>query len=389
MLRAYKYRLYPDSEQVTLFNKTFGCVRVIWNRFVAAFNSYDKNTNPKPVYKSSTEIKAEFDWMKEVSAAALQQKERDFMTFKSAYFSRNRKTKIKRCKFKVKGSRQSYRLPAPKFSLDPGLGSSYLRLEKIGRVKVLVDREPKPGYKPLSATISKDCAGAFFVSVLVDEMAPEKFPAIDTSSGCKNAVGIDLGLKHYITLSTGEKIENPEFLRESQAKLRKAQRNLSRKIRGSNRYKKCKVKVARIHRKVTNQRKWFQHQVSLDLLRRFEFIGVESLNVSGMVKNRKLARSISDAGWSQFLNLLQYKALWYGRQIQEIGTFFPSSKTCSDCGQVNQDLVLGDREWACKSCGVIHDRDINAAVNIEQEALKIYALGVPSAQRTQSQCKTA
>lgn len=368
--RAYRYRLYPTKEQEVLLNKTFGCVRVLWNRNVATFNSWNKDTNPTPNYQTSTEMRHELEWMKEVSAAAVQQKEIDFKTFRKNFFYKSRKTKIQRCKFKNKFDKQSYRLPNQKFDLE----ESTIRLEKIGHVKVVIDRRPQKDCKFMSVTVRRDKVGNYYASVLVEEsIRPNCEPTGKT-------VGIDLGLKHFITLSNGDKVENPRWFRESQAKLKKAQQNLSRKKKGSTRYNKCKLKVARIHLKTANQRKWFHHQVSLELVRDFDFIGMENLNVSGMKKNHRLAKSVSDAGWSQFTSFLRYKADWNRKVVQEIGRFFPSSKLCGDCGAVNHELKLDDREWVCTSCGCLHDRDDNAARNIEAEALRIFtAQGVACA----------
>jgi len=361
--RAYKYRIYPTKEQEVLLNKTFGCVRVLWNRSVATFNSYDKDTNPSPKYQTSTQMRRELDWMQEVSAAAVQQKEKDFKTFRINYFNKSRKAKVGRCSFKHKNYNQSFRLPNQKFDL----GKNTIRLEKIGRVKIIIDRRPLKDCKFMSATVSKDKVGKYFVSVLVQEEIKPKC----VSSG--KSVGIDLGLKHFLTLSTGDKVENPRWFRESQAKLKKAQQNLNHKKKGSTRYNKCKLKVARIHSKIANQRKWFHHQVSIDLVRRFDFIGMENLNVAGMKKNRSLAKSVSDAGWSQFTSFIRYKADWNRKVVQYIDRFFPSSKLCGDCGAINNNLKLGDREWVCTSCGCVHDRDGNASKNIEAEALRIFS----------------
>ena len=370
MNRAYRYRIYPTKEQEVLLSKTFGCVRFLWNRSVATFNSWNKETNPTPKYQTSTELRHELDWMREVSAASVQQKEIDFKTFKKNYFLKNRKSKIQRCKFKNKYEKQSFRLPNQKFELE----ESTIKLEKIGKVKVVIDRRPPSDCKYMSVTVSRDKLNKYFVSVLVQENTAPRFEPTGKS------VGIDLGLKHFLTLSTGEKIENPRWFRESQARLRKAQKNLSRKKKGSSRYNKCKLKVAGVHTKTTNQRKWFHHQVSLDLVRRFDFIGIESLNVAGMKKNHCLAKSISDAGWSQFISFTKYKSEWNYKIVQEIDRWFPSSKLCGDCGAINKELKLDDREWVCTSCGCVHDRDGNASRNIEVEALRIFkAQGVACA----------
>lgn len=365
--KAYKYRIYPTQEQEVLLNKTFGCVRVIWNTNVGIFNSYDKENNPTPTYKSSTEIKSEYEWMGEVSASALQQKEIDFKTFRKNYFSKNRKSKIGRCSFKHKHSNQSYRLPNQKFTL----GNHKIRLEKIGWVRCVIDRRPNNDCKFMSVTISKDKVGKYFASVLVQE-------EIKQSKHTSKSIGIDLGLKEFIITSDGNKVANPKYFRESQAKLRKVQKNLSRKRKGSNRYNKCKLKVAKIHSKIANQRKWFLHQVSSDLIKNNDFIGLEDLNVKGMTQNHKLAKSIQDASWGEFVRMLEYKASWNNKQVVKIDRFFPSSKTCSDCGWKKTDLTLSDRELICEGCGCVHDRDVNAAINILNESIRI-AQGVACA----------
>lgn len=362
MNRAYRYRIYPTGDQGVLLSKTFGCVRMLWNRSVATFNSWNKETNPTPKYQTSTELRNELTWMQEVSAASVQQKEIDFKAFRKNFFSKSRKTKIQRCQFKNKSDKQSFRLPNQKFSLE----ENTIRLEKIGHVKVVIDRRPPANCKYLSVTVTRDKTNKHFVSVLVEENIKPRYEPTGIS------VGIDLGLKHFLTLSTGEKIENPRWFRESQARLRRAQKNLSRKKKGSNRYNKCKLKVARIHNKTAYQRKWFHHQVSLDLVRRFDFIGLESLNIAGMKKNGRLAKSVSDAGWSQFVSFMKYKSVWDCKVAQEIDRFFPSSKLCGGCGAINHELKLEDREWVCTSCGCIHDRDGNASRNIEVEALRIF-----------------
>lgn len=362
MNRAYRYRMYPTEEQEVLLNKTFGCVRVLWNYSVAVFKTWDKESNPTPKYQTSTELRHELDWMREVSAAAVQQKEIDFKTFRKNYFSKKRKKNIGKCKFKNKFNKQSFRLPNQKFDLE----KNTIWLEKMGNIKVVIDRRPSTDCKYMSVTVTRDKTRKYFASVLVEENIKPRFEPTGKSTG------IDLGLKTFLDLSAGEKIENPRWFRESQAKLKKAQQNLSRKKKGSTRYNKCKLKVARIHATIANQRRWFHHQVSLDLVRRFDFIGMENLNVEGMKQNHCLAKSVSDAGWSQFVSFVKYKADWNRKVVQEIDRFFPSSKLCGDCGAINHELKLEDREWTCTSCGCLHDRDGNASHNIEVEALRIY-----------------
>lgn len=362
MNRAYRYRIYPSDDQKVLLNKTFGCVRVLWNRNVATFNSWNKDTNPNPVYQTSTEMRNQKEWMKEVSAASIQQKEIDFKKFRKNFFSNKKKKNIGRCKFKNKFDKQSFRLPNQKFELE----ENTIRLEKIGRVNAVIDRRPPKNCKYMSVTITRDKTFKYFASVLVEEEIKQKFESTGKS------VGIDLGLKDLIIISSSEKIENPRWFRENQAKLRTVQKNLCRKTKGSTRYKKCKLKVARVHAKTANQRRWFLHQVSSDLVRDYDFFGIETLNVDGMKRNHKLAKSISDTAWSQIVSFIKYKSYWNNKVVQEIDRFFPSSKMCGDCGAINHDLKLKDREWICTTCGCLHDRDLNASRNIEVEALRLY-----------------
>ena len=360
ILRAYKYRIYPSDDQKVLLNKTFGCCRVVWNKDVEIFNSFDRKLCPKPEYTTTTEIKKANEWMNEISAAALQQAHRNFIEYTRNFFNKNRKKKIGRCKFKSRKARQSYRLPNQKFKL----GMNTIRLEKIGNVKIIMDRRPDKKCTFKSVTVSKETTGKFFASVLVEEKI-KKLPKTG------EVIGVDLGLKNIIITSSGEEIANPKWFRENQAKLKKAQRSLSRKKKGSVRRNKMRKKVATIHAKISNQRKWFHHQISIDLVKNYDVIGFEDLNISGMLRNHNLAKAISDTGWGQLVDMISYKAAWYGKETQQVGRFFPSSKTCSHCGFVNKSLTLADREWTCKSCGAILNRDINAAQNIINEAMRL------------------
>ena len=349
-----------------------GCVRFFWNQQVASFLSYKKN-EVSAFQWNSTETRGKFDWMREVSAGAIQQKDRDFQEFKRQFFSKTRKKKIGKPKFKKKSSRGSYRLPDRKFKL---LNHAF-RLEKVGVVKAVIDRRPPKGAKHISVTISRDCAGAYFVSLLTESEEP-KIQIPD------QAVGVDLGLTHFATLSSGGKIENPRYLRKSQAKLKKAHRRLSRKVKGSRRHAKAKLRVARMHRKVANQRNWFHHDLSSKLSKSYSTICIESLAVANMVKNRRLAKAISDAGWSQFCDFLTYKS----ERVVRVGQFFASSKVCSSCDcKTNQTLTLKVRNWTCETCFAMHDRDFNASVNILKEGLST-AQGVACALRIPSLNKT-
>lgn len=380
ILKAYKYRIYPTTKQAVLLNKTFGCVRVVWNHNVEVFNKFDKNLTGQKLSLTTTQLKQKHEWMSEVSAAALQQKEMDFKAFKKNYFSKSRKKKIGRPSFKNRDSNQSYRLPNQKFTLS----DNHIRLEKIGKVKLVLDRAVPVGCKFMSVTISKNKCSQFFASVLVE---CEVLPKPKTGK----QIGLDIGLKMFLTGSDGIFTAPAlQFLRESQAELKKAQRHLSRKKKGSRRRLKAKFKVARIHNKIANQRKTYIHQVTAELVQEYDFIAIEDLNVAGMLKNHKLAKSISDASFSLFYNTLTYKAAWYGKEVVKVDRWFASSKTCSCCGWVDENLTLADRVFHCKTCGLILDRDLNASQNILQEALRIKekAVGVNTAQRTSSECQS-
>lgn len=364
MFRAYKYRLYPNFKQEHLFIKTMGCVRFFWNKQVEIFYSYEKGSNVFPVFKTSTQIRKENIWMKEVSAAAIQQRGQDFFEYKRQLFSPNRKTKLGLPKFKKKGSTNSYRLPNQKFRVS----DNFIKIEKIGLVKYKNHRALPDGCKIISLTVSKDTTGLFFASIVV-ETEILKFKKTNKT------IGIDVGLKEFASLSNGVVIGNPRFFRNNQAKLKKAQKSFSRKKKGSSRYVKAKLKVCKQFKKVANQRMHFLHNVSLNLIRDYDLISIESLNIAGMIKNRKLSKSIWDASFYKFFRLLKYKADWYGKEVVAIGRFEPSSKTCSNCGTVKKELLLSQRTFSCDNCGLLIDRDLNAAKNIN-------ALGVTKAKRT-------
>lgn len=371
--KAFKYRIYPNKPQEILLNKTFGCVRVVWNHQVEVFNNFDKNQLESEQALTTTQLKKKFEWMSEVSAAALQQKEIDFKVFKRNYFSNTRKKKLGRPLFKKRDSTQSYRLPNQKFTLN----NNSIRLEKIGSVKWVLDRAVPTGCKFRSVTVSKNNCGQFFASVLVEiEIIPK--PKTGKS------IGLDIGIKTFLTGNNGFTIENPKYFRENQTKLKSAQQHLSRKNKGSLRRNKAKLKVARIHNNIANKRKDFIHKTTTKLVNEYDFIAIEDLNVSGMVKNHQLAKSISDASFSEFYATLSYKAAWYGKEVVKIERWFASSKTCSGCGWKNENLTLSDRTFKCQSCGLELDRDLNASKNILREALRVSsAIRTPSKGQTE------
>lgn len=360
MNKTFKYRIYPNRSQKELLSKTFGCVRVIWNANVESFNSYDKDSNPNPKIINKSDLIIDKPWLSEVSAAALQQKVRDFRETTKQFFSKTRKKKINRPCFKKKSDNQSYRLPNQKFSIK----GNRIRLEKIGFVKMVIDRKIPEGSKILSCTISMNCCNQYFVSIAVDMV-------IQPKSRTGKSVGVDLGLKSFATLSDGMVIDNIRFFRDKQSEIAKIQRHLSRKTKGSNRYRKNKTKIARLHNKVANRRNNFFHNITTYLVDNYDVICIEDLNVSGMLSNHKLAKAISDTSFHQFRTMLEYKCKWYGKELSIIDRFYPSSKTCSNCGWKKDDLALSDRVFECGNCGIKIDRDLNAAINIERVGVDI------------------
>ncbi len=360
MIKSFKYRIHPNKSQEVLLSKTFGCIRIIWNANVESFNSYDKDNNPKPKLISKSDLINDKPWLNEVSAAAIQQKIRDFKETTSQFFSKTRKKKINKPVFKKKSGNQSYRLPNQKFLIN----GNKIRLEKIGWVKMSVDRIIPDNCKIVSCTISKNCCNQYFVSISVDAIIYHK-PKTGKS------VGVDLGLKSFATLSDNVVIDNIKFFREKQSEIVKIQKYLSRKRKGSNRYRKNKLRIARLHNKIANKRNDFLHNTTTYLVNNYDVICIEDLNVSGMLSNHKLAKAISDTSFHQFRSILEYKCNWYGKELVIIDRFYPSSKTCSKCGWKKEDLTLSDRVFKCENCGVEIDRDLNAAINIERIGVDI------------------
>jgi putative transposase len=355
-----------------LFNKTFGCVRFYWNNLVDSFNSYDKDANTSPKYKTQKELKVDYNWLKEVSATALQQKYNDFIETKNQYFKKDRKIKLGRMKFKKKGGDQSYRLPNPRFSIV----SNKIKLEKIGLVSIVIDRHIPINSKLLSVTVSKNPSGQYFASInfQVEQELKQK-----TSN---ENVGIDLGVSAIATLSNGMQFDNPKRFAKNQSKLRSCQKHLSRKVKGSNRYNKQKIKVAKLHQKITNQRDWQLHNISKYIVENFNEIGMEDLNIKGMVKNRKLSKAISDTSMSKLKQFISYKQKEYGKKVILLGRFQPSTKECSYCGNV-QKMNLSDRIFECVSCGFKLNRDYQAAIVIRNKTV-----GVNADKRSWSESKT-
>jgi putative transposase len=360
--------------------KAFGCARVVFNDAVRAREDARKAQQPFPkIGELSTRLITQAkqttsrSWLGEVSAVVLQQSLRDVETAYRNFFASLKGTrkgpKIGPPRFKSrKDARQSIRFTAnARWHLTD---SGRLNLPKIGPVKVKWSRTLPA--TPTSVTVIKDAAGRFFASFVIDTD-----PAADAARtpGSDQTVGIDLGLTHFAVLSDGTKIDSPRFLRRAEKKLKKAQRELSRKQKGSKNREKARLKVARAHAQVTDARREFHHQLSTQLISENQGIAVEDLAVKGLART-KLAKSVHDAGWSQFVHMLEYKAARYGRTLVKIGRFTPTSQVCSRCGAKDGPKPLHIRTWTCAACGAVHDRDHNAAKNVKTAAgLAVTACG--------------
>jgi putative transposase len=356
MLKAFKYRLNPTASQAELINKHIGCARFVYNNALAFKQSeYAKDKTNHSWYnlvKRLPDLKKENEWLKEVNSQSLQQSIVNMNTAFENFF----KGRADFPKFKKKGKgKQSFNIPQ---SIKLDNGELMIPKFKAG-IKIVLHRPIKGEIK--QATISRTPTGKYFVSILCETGESEKQlnPVNEDTT-----VGLDLGIKSFLVASNGKEYDNPKYLRKAQDKLKYNQRQYS-KHKGMRR----KHKVALLHEKVSNQRKDFLHKASTELIRDNQSIALEDLNISGMLKNHRLAGSISDVSWGMFVTMLEYKAKWNGVNILRIGRFEPSSKTCSECGYINKELTLKDREWSCPECGSVLDRDRNASTNIKNFAL--------------------
>lgn len=356
MLRAYKYRLFPTEKQKELLAKHFGCARFVYNWGLNMKKETYKETGKSPscfaLNKQLTVMKSEYEWLKEVNAQSLQSSLRNL----DKAFQRFFKKVSSYPQFKKKNSKQSCAFPQQnRVSFENN--KLYVMKFREG-IKCKFHRHFEGTIK--TVTISCNPSGKYFASITVDDKTeiPDKCSPERTSS-----VGVDLGLNHFAVLSTGEQIDNPRYLRKLEKRYIRKQRHLSKKKKGSSNRNKARKELAIIHEKISNSRKDFLHKLSKRLIDENQAVCLEDLNISGMMKNHCLAKSVSDAGWYTFRIFLEYKADWYGKNILKIGRFDPSSKMCDKCGHLNNNLTLSDREWVC-DCGATHDRDILAARNI-------------------------
>jgi putative transposase len=378
--KAFKVTLIPNHSQEVLINKTIGCARFVYNRFLALrkelYSAEQKTLNYNACSQQLTLLKKEIEWLKEVDKFALQNSLKNLERAYKNFFSNLKKAKGKKGvgfpKFKKKhGCKQSYKTNFTNSNIQ--VIENRLKLPKLGWVRFHKSQDII-GHV-VNVTITRTNSGKYIASILC-ETEIQKYPQVSQN------IGLDLGIKSYLVTSNNETVDNPKYYRTQTRKLRSYHKKLSRSVKGSSNRVKAKIKLARSYERITNLRDDFLHKLSTRLIKENSIICIEDLQVANMVKNHKLALSLADASWSKFITMLEYKALWHDRIVQKVGTFYPSSQTCNHCGFINplvKDLKL--REWSCPNCGNYNLRDVNASFNILSEGLRILiaAVGAPDA----------
>ena len=367
ILRAYKYRIYPNKEQSILINKTIGCSRFVYNHYlnkrIELYKEENKTMNYYACANDLTSLKKEYEWLQEVDSISLQQTLKDLDHTYQNFFRRVKKgeKEVGFPRFKSKKNpKQSYRTQNINSNIE--IIDNKIKLPKLGLVKFVNSRSFEGKIK--SCTIRRNSSGKYFASILVEE-------EIQTLPQNNNTVGFDLGISDFLATSDGEIIKNPKTLYQYEQKLAKLQRQLAKKQKGSNRYKKQSIKIARLYERIKNIRTDFLQKLSTQIIKENQLIISEDLNVKSMVQNHNLAKAISDVSWSEFCRMVEYKADWYGRTYHKIDMYFPSSQTCSQCGYKNTKIKdLNIRQWICPQCNTNHHRDKNAAINILNRGLK-------------------
>jgi len=370
--KAFKFRLYPNKKQEEQLAKTFGCTRFVYNYYLAKrielYKSEQKSMNYNACSADLTNLKKEKEWLKEIDKFALQNSLKDLDKAYQNFFREIKKSNKEQGfpKFKSKhNNKHSYRTTFTNNNIE--IRENKIKLPKLGLVKFAKSREIQG--RILNCTITKTCSGKCFISICCTDVEIEKFNNND------NIIGIDLGIKDFAICSNGEVISNPKYLSKLEKKLKREQRKLSKKKKGSKNRNKQRIKLNIVHEKIVNQRNDFLHKTSTRLIKENQIICLEDLNVKGMVKNHKLAKAINDVSWNEFVRQNNYKALWHDRIIQKVDSYFPSSQLCNVCGYKNIEVKdLSVREWICPKCNTIHNRDENAAKNIKNEGMRILGL---------------